>query len=199
MFGPVTSWAQLIAASGMAAVLYGTDAPGADVHQALAHLRINAAALGLDPARIALFATSGNVPVALAALIQDPGIACAALLYGYTLDLDGATTVADASAQYLFVNACAGKSVDDLPSDVPLMFVRAGRDQFHGLNDALDRVISRALARNLPLTLVNHATGVHGFDLEDDSATTRAIVTQVLAFLRWNLEPASPRLTGATP
>jgi hypothetical protein len=36
---------------------------------------------------------------------------CAALLYGYTLDLDGATHVAYASRTFLFVNPGAGKSL----------------------------------------------------------------------------------------
>jgi hypothetical protein len=52
------------------------------------------------------------------------------------------------------------------------------------LNDALDRVVSAALARNLPLTLVNHATGLHGFDCDEDSVVSRGIIQQVLAFLR---------------
>jgi hypothetical protein len=104
------------------------------------------------------------------------------------LDLDGATGVADTAKLYGFANACAGKSVDDLPSDVPLFLVRAGREQFAGLNDALDLFLAKALARNLPVTLVNHATGPHGFDLDDDSETSREVVKQILAFMRFHLQ-----------
>jgi hypothetical protein len=89
--------------------------------------------------------------------------------------------------QYGFVDACAGKSVDDLPSGVPMLFVRAGQDD-PGLNDAMDNVIVRSLARNLPLTLVNHATGAHGFEYDEDSPVSRAIIAQVLAFLRAQLQ-----------
>lgn len=188
MYGPVTSWARLMATSGMAAAVYGASAPGEDVHAVLNHLRTNAGPLSLDAGRVGLFATSGNVTVALSALMRDAQIKCAALLYGYTMDLDGSTAVADMGRQAGFGNACAGKSVDDLPADVPMLFVRAGREQFPGLNDALDKVVGRALARNLPLTLINHATGSHGFDLDEDSAISRAIVRQVLAFLAFNLK-----------
>ena len=186
-YGPLTSWARLIAASGMAAVVYGAEAPEEDVHAALRHLRADADALGLDVDRFGLFATSGNVTVGLSALMRDRRLRCAALLYGYTMDMDGSTVIADMSRQAGFVNACAGRSADDLPDGVALLFVRAGRDHFPGLNEALDKVVGRVLARNLPLSLVNHATGGHGFDLDDDTAISRGIVQQVLAFLQLHL------------
>lgn len=44
-----------------------------------------------------------------------------------------------------------------------------------------------ALARNLPISLINHATGTHGFDLDEDTATSRAVIQQVLAFLQLHL------------
>lgn len=186
-FGPYTSWAQLVAASGMAMVLYGSQAPAEDIYEVLRHLRRDADALGVDAARIGLFSASGNVPVALSTLMGDPDIRCAALLCGYTMDADGATAVADASREYGFVDACAGKSVDDLPTDVPMLFVRAGRDQAAGLNAALDKVVARSIARNLPLTLINHAEGAHSFDCDEDSSITREVVRQVLAFLAFHL------------
>lgn len=186
-YGPLTSWAQLMAASGMAAVVCGNEAPEEDVHALLRHLRTDAAALGLDVDRFGLFATSGNVTVGLSTLMRDRRLKCAALLYGYTMDMDGSTAVADMARQFGFVNACAGKSIDDLPADVSILFVRAGREQFPGLNAALDRVIERSLARNLPLSLINHATGAHGFDLDDQTAISRGIVQQVLAFLQLHL------------
>ena len=187
VYGPVTSWVRLLAASGIAAVIYGTEAPDADLHAALRHLRADADALGLDVVRLGLFATSGNVTVALSALMHDADIRCAALLYGYTMDLGGSTVVADMSRQAGFVNACAGRSVNDLPDNVPMLFVRAGRDQFPGINEALDSVIAGMLTRNLPFTLINHATGAHGFDCDEDSDASRGIIRQVLAFLRFHL------------
>jgi hypothetical protein len=104
-----------------------------------------------------------------------------------TLDLDGSAVVAEAAKEYGFVNACAGRSVKDLPADVPLYMVRAGRDHFPGLNETMDRFISSALAHNLPVTFVNHHTGPHTFDLDDDSEVSREIIRQALAFLQRNL------------
>lgn len=191
VYGPLTSWAQLIAASGMAAVIYGAEAPAEDVHAVLQHLRGDAGVLGLDVNRFGLFAASGNVTVGLSAVMRDRRLRCAALLYGYTMDLDGSTAVADMSRQAGFVNACAGQSADDLPDGVPMLFVRAGRDHFPGLNETLDTLVARALTRNLPLSLINHATGGHGFDLDENTAISRGIVQQVLAFLQLHLNALS--------
>ncbi len=49
-------------------------------------------------------------------------------------------------------------------------------------------VVARVLARNLPVSLVNHATGGHGFDLDEDTPVSRGIVQQVLAFLQLHLK-----------
>jgi hypothetical protein len=56
-----------------------------------------------------------------------------------------------------------------------------------GLNEKLDRFVSEALAHNLPVTLVNHPSGPHSFDLLDDGETSREIVRRILAFMRFHL------------
>jgi hypothetical protein len=177
----------------MAAVIYGTDAPHEDVHAAIRHLEVHASACALDMTRLGLLATSANVTVALSALIRGERARCAALLYGYTMDMDGSTAVADMSRQAGFVNACAGRSIHDLPTDVATLVVRAGQDHFPGLNDTLDRVTAGALARNLPLTLINHPPGGHGFDVHEDTDASRRIIRLVLAFLHLHLVESGPR------
>jgi hypothetical protein len=187
MFGPLTSWARLIAMSGMAAAIYGTSAPAEDVHDVLAYLRDNAALLGIDRHRIGVYAASANVAVALSLLMRDADFRCVALLKGYTFDVDGSTAFAEASRQYGFVNATAGRSIDELPDSVPMFVLRAGREHMPGVNEALDQLAARALARNLPLTFVNDATGSHAADLDEDTEPTKRIIRQVLDFLRLHL------------
>ena len=60
-------------------------------------------------------------------------------------DFSGSTGVADAAKQFGFVNACGGKSVADLPHDLPLFIARAGQDRMPGLNPALDDFVLNAL------------------------------------------------------
>ncbi len=183
------SWARLIAASGMAAVTFTNRSPADDFVALLVHVRDHATTLGIDGSRIGLWASSGNVPVALSALMRDAAVQvkCAALLYGLTLDLDGATHVANHAKTFGFPTPVAGKTVDDFATEVPIFLARAGLDQFAGLNDTMDRFVTKALAANMPLTLVNHATGPHAFDLFDDSGTSREIVRRVLGFLSFEL------------
>jgi acetyl esterase/lipase len=178
----------------MAAVLYTNRQPVEDVDAVLQSLRENAARLGLDGNRIGLWAGSGNAPLALSLLMQDEReyLKCATLCYGLLLDLDGATGVAEIQKTYRFTNPCAGKSVDDVRSDVPLFIARAGQDQFPGVNESIDNFMPRALRRNLPVTFVNHAPAPHGFDLSHDSETTREIVRQILSFMRCHLSVGPP-------
>ena len=195
------SWAQLIAASGMIAIAYTNREPAADLDALLEHVRQHAGALGIDESRLGVWACSGNVPVALSVLLRRStttpglkgpglGLRCGALLYGFMLDFDGATGVAEAAQTFRFSNPSAGRTVDDLPTDLSLLIVRAGQDQFPHLNDSIDRFVAKALALNRPFTMVSHATGTHSFDLLQDSDASREIIRQVLDFLRAQLTRA---------
>ncbi|MDQ1524563.1 MAG: hypothetical protein QOE47_2487 [Pyrinomonadaceae bacterium] len=191
--GSSVSWGQLLAASGVAAITYTNQEPAADLDALLRHVRQDAAALGVDENRLGLWASSGNVPLALSALMREGGdrLKCAVLCYGYMLDVSGSTRVAGAAGTWGFVNPCAGKSVDDLPEDVPLFIARAGRDKIPHLNETLDRFIADALRRNLPLTFTNHPTAPHAFDLFQDDEDSRRIIRQILTFIRFHLSVAS--------
>ena len=176
-------WARMVAASGIIGIAYANREP-ADVVMLVRHLCANAAALGIDPDRIGIWACSGNVPTALG-LVARERIACVALLYGYLLDLDGATSVAEAAAQYHF--AVPPVTLDELPRDLPMLVVRAGRDETPGLDATLQRFVAAARARQLPVTLIDHPEAPHAFDLIDDSPRTREVIEEVLAFLRRTL------------
>lgn len=187
--GSYISWAQLVAALGLAAITYTTRQPATDVRAVLEHVRQNAEPLGIDGNRIGVWACSGNVPTALSVLMQkeQPHLECAVLCYGFMLDLEGSTVVAEAARTFGFSNPAAGRSVADLPRDLPLFIARAGRDEMAGLNEAIDRFLVEALHLNLPLTLANHHAAPHAFDTLHDSETSREIVRQILAFMRFHL------------
>jgi acetyl esterase/lipase len=182
------SLAQLIAASGMAAVVYETSDPAVDARRVVDFVVTNGAAWRLDGNRIGIWGMSGHGPTALALLIdRGANLRAAVLSTAYTMDLQGSGAVADAAAAYRFVDAAAGRSIRELPSDVPLLLVRAGKDQFQGLNEALDRFAAAALTENLPVTLINHASAPHAFELYDDSPASRNVIDTMLAFVQFNL------------
>jgi hypothetical protein len=178
--GAYTSWGRLLAASGMNAVAYSYRKPVADLSALLLHLRRNATELGVDTSRMGLWAASGNVPTALHRLMIDkPGtFRAAALLYGYMLDVPAA------AEQFGLGVPARGRPIDDLPRDVPLLVVRAGKDTTPGLNASLDAFVSAALVHDLPLSLVNLPGARHSFDLFEDSNASRDAIRTALAFLR---------------
>ena len=184
------SWGQLAAASGLVAITYTTGKePAADIHALLQYVRQNAAPLGVDENRVGVWACSGHVPNALSVLMREAHdyLKCAVLCYGFMLDFEESTMVAEASRTFRFVNPCAGKSVDDLPQGLPLFIVRAGQDEFPHLNETIDRFLAKALTGNLPITFTNHPTAPHAFDVLHDSETSREIIRQILAFMRFHL------------
>ena len=107
--------------------------------------------------RVGLWSSSGHGPVALAAAAHAK---CAVLMNPVTKDY------------------CP---------DTPLLVVRSGRDRTPGLNDALDPFISRAIADNRPITVVNYPEAPHAFELHLDGPETRRILQQGLEFLRAHL------------
>lgn len=181
--GWTTSWARMLAASGIASVTYVNREPVADLDAVLDHVQRNGDALGVDPSRVGLLASSGHGPLALSHALRGAShVRCVALLYPVTLDLDGSTDVAGLSSQFGFANPSAIDE-DDWARETPILIVRAGRDEMPRLNEAMDRFVTAALRRNMPITLVNQPDAPHAFDLSDDGAVTHDVIRQVLAFV----------------
>jgi hypothetical protein len=183
------SWGKLTAASNLIAITYSAVDPIVDVEALLNFVRQNAASLGIDSERIGIWACSGNAPNALSILMKQgrDHAKFAVLLYPYLLDLDGHAGTAESAKRFGFVNPCAGKSIDDLPSNMPLFIARAGRDEMPQLNETMDRFLSRAVSSNLPITFTNHPTAPHGFDISDDSKATHETIASILTFMRFHL------------
>jgi dienelactone hydrolase len=186
--GSTQSWARLIAASGLVAVAVDHRDPVRDTRGLFEHLR-DGAALGIDPARLGVLAASGSGPLGLSLLLRDgpPGVRCGAFICPMLMDLDGATGVADAAAQWRFANACAAKSIEDVRADVRILIGRAGRYQFTTDTDSIDAFATAARERGRQVSVVAHEDGTHAFDLDDDHEGSLAVVRHVLAFLQTSL------------
>ena len=183
-----TGWAQLVASFGMIAVTYGNARPEEDLDAVLRHLHEHAAEFGIDAARLALWAMSGNGPLGLATLAKSPAgsFRCAVFSCAYLADLDGATHVADASRQWRFTYP-DGFRVENVPADLPVFIARAGHEQDPGLNHAIDRLVAALLAANRPVTCVNFAAAPHAFELFHDTLETREVIRQMFRFARFHL------------
>jgi hypothetical protein len=67
------------------------------------------------------------------------------------------------------------------------LIVRAGQDQFAGLNASIDRFVAGALTRDLPISVLNLPGAPHGFEIALDSAASKAAIRQVVAFMKAHL------------
>jgi len=170
-WGPYRSWGKAVAASGWIAVTFenGGRFPESrpNIRDVFAFLREHGAALGIDRARIAAWVCSGNVVTGLPFLMEDAeGLVGAVVYYG-----SGAPT--------------------KYRTDLPVFFVRAGRDTPQ-LNSQIDEVLSRAAAAGVPWTVVRAPGSHHAFDVLDETDESRRIVLQTLDFYRSLFEPAAP-------
>jgi acetyl esterase/lipase len=69
----------------------------------------------------------------------------------------------------------------------PIFVARVGKDQIPDLEPGLDRFVSLAIAKNVPLEFWNHPEGVHGFDSQTDDDRSREIVKAALDFMKTHL------------
>ena len=182
---PYISWARLIAANGMAAVLYCADDPSSDVISLAEYLKSNAEELRIDRERIAIWSCSGNVPNAINLLNCEQSIRCAVLCWGFMLDLGGSTTVSDASEQFKFRNPNRGEK--SFPDHVPILVVKAGNDEFEGLNQAIEQFVSLGESKNCDIELLKYPEGVHAFDIMDDSTKSIDVIKKILKYLKVQL------------
>lgn len=182
---PYVSWSELIASKGMAVIKYSCSNPEAQVPALYDYLVANQQQLKLDMSHTGLWSCSGNSPTALHLLRIRPGIRAAAFLYPFLTDLDGFDVVANAAANFRFCNPRGNRNF--VASTTPLLVVRAGKDQFEGLNATLDRYVSAVRAADGELELLELDAAVHGFDVIDESQQSRAAITRVLDFFEENL------------
>jgi dienelactone hydrolase len=189
-------WAQLISASGMAAVAFDIrsdnyqqtpEAPSHDVAAAIAYVRGHAAALGIASNRLCTLGFSiGTAPWHLRATMHDPQpwLRCNVVFYGQ-LGFD------DPALQEFSALSLLRRHGARIP---PMLVVKAGRDENEGINESIDRFAATARELHADVRVVTNATARHGFDLGPRTSRARAIVRETLHFLRARLaKPLSVR------
>jgi acetyl esterase/lipase len=196
-WGIFQSWGRLVAASGMAAVMFthrlGYPKPclteaALDVSNALDYIRSHAARFNTDPERVGFVAWSAGGPLLSAAMQQKPSfVRCLVALYAY-LDIQHSPShLENETRETLKFFSPISYLHGDSAATVPFFVARAGQDDIPMMNASIDRFIATALAANAPLTCMNHPFGEHGFDNQNDDDRSREIIKAALAFLRTHL------------
>jgi len=190
-WSPYTSWCKLIAASGMAAIVYETINPENDLKSLVQYIHSNTDNLNIDPNKIGAYSCSANTPTELAYILNDPDciLKCAVVYYGIflTRDFKYISTIDTLSQKMGFVTPGLSEPTS-WNRKVPMMIVHAGKDFVSHTNESLTGFVEQAIAQNVPVTLVIHSDGVHGFDIYTDNELTRQIIRNTLAFWKFYLK-----------
>jgi acetyl esterase/lipase len=158
-WGVYVGWGQLLAANRLAGIPFNHRGASGDVRLALAYVRRHRKTLGVDSRRICVASFSGGVPVGLGVALRDGSIKCALVFYG------------EPDPTLL------------RPDSPPIFAAKAGLDS-EVINGAIDALQQRAQEIGATVQVVTHARGVHGFDLRNHDARSRAILRQAVAFVR---------------
>jgi acetyl esterase/lipase len=214
--GQYVSWGQLLAASGLIAItanhrsteeLRNVVGVANDVDDLITYIRENSATLHIDSDMLCIWTCSAGTPFALRTAINEvpPYIKAIVCYYGFTElkalyeemygahnpDNDPFHNTPDSSRPLFTEEDFAEFSATDLllhrPAAIaPLFIARAGLD-FATLNSALDNFIAEAIDQNCAITVMNHPTGRHGFDIRDANARSEEIIVASLEFIRTHL------------
>lgn len=191
--GQYRSWGALAAACGMVGFTFNHhyDAPKqleqavTNVSAALDYIRREAGALGLDRDRICLWTCSGGGPLICFALRDRPAFVRCLVLYYAILDARRFDWLVGEVGQGTAARYSPVRYLEE-PLPFPVFVGRAGQDD-PVLNETMDDFVTRALAVNAALELMNHPQGEHGFDIANDDARSRQVVACTLAFMSENL------------
>ncbi len=189
-WGVFRSYGELAAASGMVGVTFNHrlhsmqafDDSAADVQEALAHVRANAAELHVDADRVAVWAFSGGGPLLGFAFRDAPPWLRAVVSYYSLLDLP-----ADDAGPPDRHSPVRLLQASERPAP-PIFVARAGKDS-PAINASVQSFVTAALAKNATLELFTLPDGQHGFDIMDDHARSREALARTIAFLKARLEP----------
>lgn len=190
-WGVFTSYGELLAASGMVAVTFdhryhgwgALDQAAGDIEAAIQYVREHADSFQLDPDRLALWAFSGAGVLLSPYLRRRLGYVRALAAYYPIFDLADFRDVAPELTDDLVKRYSPAAAIQGGGAGVPLFLGRGGQDSPR-LTQGVDRFVQAALAANLPLALMNHPGGRHGFDVLDDDLFTRTILARTLDFLK---------------
>ena len=192
-WGAYVSFGQLVAASGFVGVtfnhrFYTWDSLAdsqADLSDLIAYVREHAESLGVDRERIVLWSVSAGGIFLSRPLRERPSYVRCVVAYYSELDLQGQRASAPASVTDETLKEFSPvyhltRGDKGFP---PFFIARAGLDD-PVLNSGIDRFVQGALSKNLTVEVLNHSTGRHGFDVEDDNERSREVIRRTLDFIR---------------
>ena len=191
-------YGQLIAASGLVAVTFNHRSlegytklyqVGSDVDDLVSYVRENALSLGIDANSLCIWAFSSGPLYGLRTAMRGvPAyIRCIVSYYGGMSILNKDYFHYTPEEEPMMQEFSPVHYLREEPERIaPLFVVKSGIDQ-PALNKSIDEFVQEASMRNIPITFMNHPTGLHGFDIFNDDARSREIIRMTLEFVKEHL------------
>lgn len=178
-------WARLMAANGIIGVVYETNSPVLDFDNVIEYIDSHADELRIDTNNIGIWSCSGNSPLGVYKVNASDRFKCHSIYYGLTTTinskyLDDAREMSKQGGFALVVDR-------EYTSKTPTLIVRAGKDHWTLILQAIDEFVAELLKKNVPLELINYPEGQHAFDLLDDNDTSRDIILRTVEFFKSSL------------
>jgi len=190
-WSPYTSWCRLVAASGMASIVYETINPENDLKSLIQYISSNADKLNIDTSRIGAYTCSANSPTGIAYILNNSNciFKCAVVYYGIflTTDFKYISTIDSLSQKMGFMTPRLSEPTS-WNIKVSLMIVHVGKDFVPHTDESLTGFLDKAINQKVPFTLIHYATGIHGFDVYADNAEIREIIKHTLGFWKYYLK-----------
>lgn len=190
-FSQYTSWCKIVAASGMAAIVYETVNPENDLYSLIQYINSTADKLNIDVSKIGAYTCSANSPTGIAYILNNPNsiFKCAVVYYGIflTKDFKYLSTIDTLSQKMLFMTPRLSEPTS-WNKNVPLMIVHVGKDFVPHTDESLTSFLDKAINQKVPFTLIHYAKGIHGFDVYADDETIREIIKNTLEFWKFYLK-----------
>ena len=171
---PFVTWSQLIATSGLIAVMFKhrTDEgysklPEAahDVDDLITYIRSQSATLRIDQNALAIWtASSGSLSGPQTVLGNTPPYSCGIVTCYGIMSLLNRTYFNYSEHEEPLLREFSPAyhlSQQDPTKIAPLFVVKSGLDKAF-LNESIDEFVTIASQRNIPITFMNHPTGEHG-------------------------------------
>ena len=199
-WGQYVSWGQLAAASGLIGITFNHRSSemlaklydvAKDVDDLITYVRKNSKSLGIDANALCIWTCSGGSPFGLRSALRENAsyVRCIISYYGVA-DLkvyyDADASLPHISDEVLNEFSAPHRLSNRTNSLPPMLLVRAGLDAPE-LNASIERLLTAAIAKNVSLDFMNHATGRHAFDVLDDNVRSQEIIRTTLDFMKTHL------------
>lgn len=202
-WGSYRSWGRILASRGYVAVAYNhrlgypepmVDEAASDLDSLLAFARARAREWHGDPDRVAVITYSAGGMLLASALREPRPWLRSAIGFYPIVDLTVAAHLRERLPAEALERHTLGTHLPAIGARMaPVLILRAGRDQIPDLLAGVDRLAGQALQANAPIAIMNHPEAEHGFDNQEPTPRTLAVLNVALGFLSETTAPIAAR------